>query len=290
MIAAARRRIGAVLSAAAKRTKQLDRAVADRIESLRPPLARRLRRLRSSGARLAKALGNRVRPIGVLVLRAFAKGERWLRRGGSTATRAATRASAAVTPQRAVCAVVVASAICLTVSQFVTYRSVEIGQPGYAGLAAAAPPTVGGKTAGEASSYVLVPIALLAAIAGAMALRPARRGLSRVVVALGLLSIALILIVDLPAGLDAGAQASRFSGATAVLEAGFFAQLAAATGLVIGGLLYYARPCRIRINLSGRAASARRRRRRPPGSSRGKAARRPLRRRNGAASAPASRP
>jgi hypothetical protein len=290
MIAAARRRIGTVLSAAAKGTRQLDRAAARRIEKLRPRLTRQVRRARAAGARLTKALGNRLRPVGVLVLRVFAKGERWLRRASSVTTRGATRASAVVTPQRAVCAVIVASAICLIVSQFVTFRSVEIGQPGYAGLAAAAPPTDGGKTAGEVSSYVLVPIALLAAIAGALALRPARRGLGRIVVALGLLAIALILIVDLPVGLDASAQASRFSGARAVLEAGFYAQLAAAGGLVIGGLLYYARPCRIRINLSGRAASARRRRRRPRDSSRGRAARRPLRRRNGAASAPASQP
>jgi hypothetical protein len=290
MIAAARRRIGAVLSAAAKGTRRLDRAAANRIEKLRPVLARRLRWLRERGKRVVVALGRRLRPVGVLVLRAFAKAERWLRRASATATRGATRASAIVTPRRAVYAVVLASAACLAISQFVSYRGVEIGQPGYVGLSAAAPPTEGIKTAGETSAYVLVGIALLAAVAATLALRPARRGLSRVVVALGLLSIAVILIVDLPAGLDAGAQASRFSGANAVLFAGFYAQLAAAAGLVIGGLLYYARPCRIRINLSGRAASARRRRRRPPDSSRDRAARRPLRRRNGAASAPASRP
>jgi len=290
MIAAAQRRIGAVLSAAAKRTWQLDRAAASRIEKLHPVLARWLRRLRNGGKRLGRALDRRLRPVGVLVLRAFAKGERWLRRASATATRWATRASAVLTPQRAVYAVVLASAICLAVSQFVSYRGVEIGQPGYSGLPAAAPPTVGVKTAGEASAYVLVGVALLAAIAATIALRPARRGLGRVVIALGLLSIAVILIVDLPAGLDAGAQASRFSGANAVLFAGFYAQLAAAAGLVIGGLLYYARPCRIRINLSGRAASARRRRRRPPDSSRDRAARRPSPRRSGAASAPASRP
>jgi hypothetical protein len=290
MIAAVRRCIGAIPSAAARGTRQLDRAAARRIEKLRPVLGHRLQRLRSGGARRGRALGRRLRPAGVLVLRVFAKGERWLRRASTLATRGATRASAAITPRRAVWGVVLASAICLAVSQFVTYRSVEIGQPGYAGLAAAAPPTIGAKTAGEVSSYVLVPIALLAAIVATLALRPARRGLGRVVVALGLLSIAVILIVDLPAGLDAGAQSSRFAGATAVLEAGFYAQLAAAAGLVIGGLLYYARPCRIRINLSGRAASARRRRRRPPDSSRDRAARRPSRRRNGAASAPASQP
>jgi hypothetical protein len=224
------------------------------------------------------------------VLRGFSRGERWLRRGSALAIKGATRASAVLTPQRAVCGVIVAAALCLIVSQFVDFRSIEIGQPGYAGLAAA-PPTVAAKTPVDVHSYALIPIALLAAgCAATMALRPQRRGLGRVIIALGLLSIAVILLVDLPAGLDEGAQASRFSGATAVLENGFYAQLAAAAGLVLGGLLYYARPCRIRINLSGRAASARRRRRRPPVSSRDRAARRPSPPRSGAASARASQP
>jgi hypothetical protein len=290
MIAAARRRIGAVLSAGAKLTRQADRAAARQIERLRPVLVKRSKQLRAGGTRFAKGLGKRLRPLGVFVLRLFGRGERWLRRGSTLAIKGSTRASAALTPRRAACGVIVASAICLIVSQFVDFRSVEVGQPGYAGLAAAAPPTVAAKTPVDVHSYVLIPIALLAAVAGAMALSPKRRGLGRVVVALGLLSIAVILLVDLPAGLDEGAQATRFSGAKAVLEEGFYAQLAAAAGLVLGGLLYYARPCRIRINLSGRAASARRRRRRPPASSRDRGARRPLPRRNGEASAPASRP
>jgi len=290
MIAAARRRIGAVLSAGAKGTRQVDRAAAQRIEKLRPRLTRLLQRLRTNSVRLVKALGNRLRPVGVLALRVFGRGERLLRRASALSIRAATRASAVLTPRRAVCGVIVASALCLIVAQFVDFRSVEIGQPGYAGLVAAAPPTVAAKTPADVHSYVLIPIALLAAAAGAMALSPKRRGLGRVVVALGLLSIAVILLVDLPAGLDEGAQATRFSGATAVLENGFFAQLAAAAGLVLGGLLYYARPCRIRINLSGRAASARRRRRRRPVSSRDRAARRPSPRRSGVASARASQP
>jgi hypothetical protein len=290
MIAAVRRRIGAVLAAAAKGTRRVDSAAAKRIEELRPVLVRRLTELRKGTARLRRAASKRLRPGGVLVLRFFARGERLLRRVAAALTRGATRTSGAITPQRAVCGVVLASAICLVVSQFVSYRSVEIGQPGYAGLSAAAPPTVGAQTPVDAHSFVLIPIALLAAAAAVLALRPERRGLGRVVVALGLLSIAMILLVDLPAGLDEGAQASRFAGATAVLDNGFYAQLAAAAGLVLGGLLYYARPCRIRINLSGRAASGRRRRRRRQGSSPGRAARRPSPPRSAAASARASRP
>jgi hypothetical protein len=290
MIAAARRRIGLALSAAGKGTRRVDRAAARRIETMRPAAVRRLRRLRASAIRLATATEKRIRPLTILLLRTFARGERALRRAAAASTRAATRASAAITPRRAVAGLVIASAICLIVSQFVPYRGVEIGQSAYAGLPAATPPTEDTRIAGDAHAFALIPIALFAAVAGALALRPGRRGMGRVVVALGLLSIAVIALVDLPAGLDEGAQNTRFAGASAVLMEGFYAELAAATGLVIGGLLYYARPCRIPINLSGRAASARRRRRRRRDSSPRRAARRSSPRRSGAASAPASRP
>jgi hypothetical protein len=290
MIAAARRRIGAVLSTAAKHTRQVDRAIARRIELARPKLTKGLRQLRARAIRVAKAVGKRLRPVAILLLRGFSRGERLLRRVSALAARGATGASALLTPARGIALLILASAICLVVSQFVTYSSVEIGQPAYAGLTSAAPPTVAGETAGAAHSYVLIPLALIAALVAAMMLRTERRGLARIVVGLGLLCIALILIIDLPAGTDVGAQSSRFSGATAVLQGGFYGELAAAAGLLIGGLLYYARPCRIPINLSGRAASARRRRRRRRDSSPRKAARRPSRPRSGAASARASRP
>jgi hypothetical protein len=290
MIAAARRRIDRALAAAAKGTRRVDRWAVARIEVVRPRAARRLRRLGTLATRLAKAAGKRARPLAVLVLRVFSRGERALRRVVAAAIRGATRASAVVTPRRAIAGVVLASAICLVVSQFVSYRSVEIGQAGYSGLPAAAPPTVASKSAGEAHSYLLVPVALLAAAVAAATARSDRRGLGRIVIGLGLLSLLVIGLVDLPSGLDAGAEASRFSGATAVLENGFYAEVAAAAGLVVGGLLYYARPCRIRINLSGRVASARRRRRRRRDSSPRRGARRSSPRRSGAASAPVSRP
>jgi hypothetical protein len=290
MIAAARRRLGAVLSSAARRTRQLDRALAGRIEKTRPVLLRRLHRGRQLAARGRKAAAVRLRPLAVLLLRVFSRGERLLRRLGGASTRRATGASGWLTPARAIAATILAASACLAVSQFVTYSSVEIGQPGYAGLPAATPPTVGGESAGEAHAFLLLPLALLAAVLAALAMRSERRGLGRAVAAIGLVCLAVILLVDLPAGQDAGAQSARFAGATAVLEGGFYAELAASAGLLIGGLLYYARPCRIRINLSGRAASARRRRRRRRDSSPRKGARRPSRPRSAAASAPASRP
>src|SRR6478735_12759392 len=80
MIAAARRRIGAVLALGAKRTRQVDRALARRIESARPKLAKGLRQLRAQGIRISKAIAKRLRPLAVLVLRGFGRGERVARR------------------------------------------------------------------------------------------------------------------------------------------------------------------------------------------------------------------
>jgi hypothetical protein len=291
IVAAARGRIARAAASVAKWNRRLDRAAKRRLRRAQPTLARWARRGRAVAARWAARVGKFARPAAALLFRGLARAERRLRALGAVLSREAMRASAVVTPRRAICAVIVASAACLVVSQFVDYRGVQIGQIGYAGLpAVAAPPTVGARTAGQAHSYLLIPLALLAAVAGVLALQPKWRGLGRVVVALGLLSIAVILLVDLPAGLDAGAQTSRFAGASAVLEDGFYAELAAAAGLVLGGLLYYARPCRIRINLSARVASALRRRPRRQASSRVKGARRGSRPRKGAASAPASRP
>lgn len=290
MIAAARRRLGAVLKAAAKRTRQLDRALAKRIEQARPVLVRSLRRVRLLLARAWKAAAKRLRPLTVLLLRVFSRGERLLRRLWRTSVGAATRASAVLTPARAICVVILAASACLVVSQFVTYSSVEIGQAAYAGLPAATPPAVGGEDAGQAHAYLLVPLALLAAAVAVLGMRRERRGLGRIVSLIGLVCLAVILLVDLPAGQDASAQSAHFAGATAVLRGGFYGELAAAAGLLVGGLLYYARPCRIPINLSGRAASARRRRRRRRDSSPRKVARRRSRPRSAGASAPASRP
>jgi len=216
----------------------------------------------------------RLRPLLAIFFRGLALLDRGVRRVCGLLVRLATAASEVLTPARAAALVLIAAGALLAVSQFIDYRAVEIGQPGYAGLPqVAAVPTAAARTAGDAHAYLLVPIGLAAIVVGFLGLVRERRNLGLLVAALGLVSIAVILLVDLPAGLDEGAQTSRFAGATAVLEDGFFAELAAAGGMVLAGLLYYARPCRIRISLSGRAARARRRRPRPRASSRARAAR-----------------
>jgi hypothetical protein len=275
MIAARRRRAGSLSERLHRRSRQLDRIGNRGLERAYPAVRGAGRRGERAGRRAWTWLWPRLRPGLGIFFRAVAGLERWVRLACGLLGRAASAASAAITPGRAAAAVLIATGACLVASQFIDYRAVEIGQPGYAGLGdvAAAAPTVEARTAGDAHAYLLVPVGLMAILLGALALRREARRLGLLVAALGLLSLALILLFDLPRGLDKGAQTARFAGASAVLEDGFFAELAAAGGMVLAGLLYYARPCRIRINLSGRAASARRRRPRRRASSRARVAR-----------------
>jgi len=260
-----------MIAALRRWSRAVDRAGNRGLERAYPALLRTRLESRRAGA----WLWPRLRPALALFFGLVARGERAVRRACAVAGRGATAVSAVVTPQRAIAAVILAAGVCLVASQFIDYRSVEIGQPGYAGLPAVArPPTVDARTAGEAHAYLLVPLGALVAALGVLSLLRERRRLGLAAAALGLLAVALILVIDRTSGLDAGAQASRFAGASAVLEDGFYAELAAAGGMVLAGLLYYARPCRIRISSSGRAASARRRRPRRRASSRARVARR----------------
>jgi hypothetical protein len=304
MIAARKRRLRALPSVAwsrAKRvTSRLDRDVNRLMVRAWPPLARLARRLAGAARRWARWVGRRLRPVGVLLLRVFSVLERRLLRIRDLAIRLATGASAVLTPERAICAVILASGAFLIVSQFIDYSAVAVGQPGYAGLPAASPPSIDGEAAGAAHAYLLAPVGAIAIGLALVAAWTGRNRLGRVVFLFGLASLAVVLLVDRPAGLDAGSETSRYSGAMAVLLSGYYAELAATAGLMLGGLLlvlapraaarYHARPCRTRISLFARAASALRRRRRRRASSRGRAARRGSRRRRGVASAPASRP
>jgi len=263
-----------MIAALRRRSRQVDRAANRGLERAYPPLLLLWHRLARWLRRGWAWAWPRLRPLLALFFKALGTGERWIRRGCAILVQGATALSRLVSPARAAAFVLIAAGALLVASQFIDYRAVEIGQPGYAGLPQVAQvPTAGARTAGAAHLYLLVPVGVAAMALGALALRRERKRLGLLVTALGLLSLAVILLVDLPHGLDEGKQTSFFSGASAVLEDGFYAELAAAGMMVLAGLLYYARPCRIRISLSGRAASARRRRPRRQASSRAKVAR-----------------
>lgn len=274
MIAAARRHISALPARLHRWSRRADRVGNRGLERAYRPLLLARHHGRRIGRRIWARLWPLLRPLLAFFFHVIAALERWVRRLCTLLVREATAASEHVTPSRAAAVVVIAAGACLVASQFIDYRAVEIGQPGYAGIPdVAQAPTTDSRTAGAAHAYLLVPVGILAIVLGLLGLRRDARRLGLLVTALGLLSLAVILLIDLPAGLDEGIEKSRFAGATAVLQDGFYAELAAAGGMVLAGLLYYARPCRIPINLSGRAASARRRRPRRRASSRAKVAR-----------------
>ncbi len=176
----------------------------------------------AGAGRLARWAGRRLRPLGVLALRLLGLAERRARRAAAWAVRTSTRAGAVITPERAICGVIVASAACLLASQFVDYRGVEVGGPGYAGLPEAArAPTVGVETPVDAHSYLLVPVALLAGGLGVAAARSQRRRLGRGVFVLGLLTVAVVLLVDRPAGLDPGLADGALLGCDGRPRGGF---------------------------------------------------------------------
>src|ERR1044072_8759805 len=144
------------------------------------------KRAHATAAPRLRWLGRRLRPVGVFGLRRLAWLQRGLLRLAAWSRRAATQVSAVLTPQRAICLTILASAGLLIASQFVDYRAVEIGQPGYAGLPAASPPTVAPETSGAAHSYLLIPVAIAAALLALAAIHnERRRGLGGVLFLLG---------------------------------------------------------------------------------------------------------
>ena len=270
MIAAPRGRVTAF-------SRRIDRAANRGLERAYPPLRRAWRAIVPFALAAAAFAWRGLRPLLRWFFLALAFAEAGVRAAARIAQRAATAAAGVLTPRRAIGVVIAGAGALLVFSQFLDYHGVQIGGPNYVGEnLLVTPPTVDVKTAGEAHSYVLAPIGALGVLFGlAVILRGGRIGRRAALGAIvaGAASLAVILLIDLPHGTDVGSQSSRFAGAVAVLEKGFAAELAAAGGMVLGGVLYYARPCLIRINLSGRAASARRRRPRRRASSRARVAR-----------------
>ena len=99
----------------------------------------------------------------------------------------------------------------------------------------------------------------MAAAVGSVGLRRRRWQLGRLVAIAGLVGIAVALAFDMPRGLDEGEASVLFAGAHATLTEGFWAELAASVGLVLGGLL-------LAVNLRNQERPARRRARRGAGA------------------------
>ncbi len=174
------------------------------------------------------------------------------------------------------------AAVALAASQFVDYRGVAVGAPAYEGeIGAVAPaPFTDLKPAGSAHAYALVPLAAIAVLL-AVATARGRWRLGRAVGLIGLAAVALGLLIDMPAGLDAGDSGVSYLGTEARLIEGFWAQMAAAATLLLAGPLLglYAKRAAAADRGSVRRAARDRRRKRKPAAKprRASGARRPSR-------------
>ena len=163
-----------------------------------------------------------------------------------------------VTPARAVAIVAIAAAVGLAASQWLDYRSVTVGNDAYAGgVEAVAPaPDVARDRAGDAHSWVMIPLAVAAIVAVVVAFAGRPRA-ARLLLLIGAAAIVVAIVVDAPKGLDEGTAALAYEGAEAQLLEGFWAQIAAGGVLIACGLILpaYLRPARADAKGKARAGT-----------------------------------
>ena len=142
-----------------------------------------------------------------------------------------------LTPARALALVVAGAAVLLALSQFADYRSITISTDAYSAVETVAPPPeVERDVTGDPHSYAFVPVAVIALLLLAAALR-GRWKLCRLIAIGGIAAILVALVIDRPAGLDPGDAAQRFDGAEGQLLGGFYAQLFSGLLLTVSSLL-----------------------------------------------------
>jgi len=149
------------------------------------------------------------------------------------AGRALAWAERVVTPARVTIGVALLTCVALAGSQWADLSATSTGVEAYKGLEdVVAAPEVTTKTVGDAHAWVVVPIAVLAAVLILLSAR-GRPKLAWLLVPLGAAVIAISLIVDRPEGLDEGPNAVAYSSVTADLLTGFWAQLVSGTVLIL---------------------------------------------------------
>lgn len=199
---------------------------------------------------------------------------RWVRsKAGPLSAGLYELAMRTVTPVRVFTVVCAGAAVALAASQFVDYRGIAVGAPGYEGeISTVAPaPFTDLKPAGSAHGYALVPLAAVALLLVALTAR-GRWRLGRAVGLIGLAGIVVGLAIDMPQGLDSGDSGVSYLGTDPRLIEGFWAQMAASATLLVAGPLlgFYAK----RSGAPGesrserRAAKAKTRNRRSPATRR----------------------
>lgn len=159
-----------------------------------------------------------------------------------------------ITPLRALVLVAAVAAVVLGISQYKGLGATEIGQVGYAGIEdLARAPAIDRTTPAGVHTRILVPIAAIAFAAvlvialgslKAFASRLARfrRLAAMVLVTIGLLTLVVSLLIDLPDTTDTTEAALAYADVQARLLSGFWLQLAAGATLAVAGVALLVEP------------------------------------------------
>lgn len=209
------------------------------------PLTRPLRAVLAKVATLIARLAQVIAAAIVLVLSSIASTIEWTRdavieRLIPAAGRGTDLASAAIDPVRTGAFSCLIAAGLLIGSQFLDYRGVAVGAPLYEGqIAVDAPaPVTATAVTGSAHLWLLIPVAIGAGFLAVGILRGGSRNLAIAIAALGLITVAVALVIDLPKALDP-VNALPYSDATTRLLGGFWAQLSAGIALVASGAVLF---------------------------------------------------
>lgn len=217
------------------------RRAAERLASIAGPVTRPLRRVIGKIAPFVARIPLLIGAIGVAVIAGiastieraqFALTNQLL----PVLTRGVANASRTLTPIRIGTFSCLIAAGLLIGSQFLDYRGVAVGEALYKGqIAVDAPaPITATAVTGDAHFWVMIPIALIAALVSIASLRSGNQRLGVLVCALGLIAAGIALAVDLPKGLDP-VSALPYSDATTRLLGGFWAELFAGVALIVSG-------------------------------------------------------
>ncbi len=234
------------------RLKQWSAPAVDRVEAVVDLVAVKIRPLtrplRAILARIAPLVARLVLLVAAVigwVLSSIASTIEWTRgavieRLIPAAGRGTGLASAAIDPVRTGAFSCLIAAGLLIGSQFLDYRGVAVGAPLYQGqIAVDAPaPVTATAVTGSAHLWLLIPVAIGAGILAVGILRGGGRNLAIAIAALGLITVAVALVVDLPKALDP-VNALPYSDATTRLLGGFWAQLSAGIALVVSGAVLF---------------------------------------------------
>jgi len=220
-------------------------AIVDLVVRKIRPLTDPLRAVLAGIAPLVARLVLLVAAVIAWVLSSIASTIEWTRgalteRLAPAAGRGTGLASAAIDPVRTGALSCLVAAGLLVGSQFLDYRGVAVGAPLYQGqIAVDAPaPVTATAVTGSAHLWLLIPVAIGAGVLAVGMLRGGGRNLAIAISALGLVTIAVTLVVDLPKALDP-VNALPYSDATTRLLGGFWAQLSAGIALIVsGGVLF----------------------------------------------------